>query len=175
MNHPTIHLPASALILLIGVSGAGKSTFARRHFLPTEVISSDHCRALICDNENDQTVTADAFELLHVLAAKRLKRRRLTVIDATNVQAGARQSLMDLARQFDCPLVAIVLDMPEQVLNDRRKTRTDRSFADPVLHRQRRDLWLWTRYLEYEGFSKVYRLKSPEEVDQIRIIRQPEQ
>lgn len=171
MNQLTIQIPEYSLILLIGVSGAGKSTFARRHFLPTEVISSDHCRALISDNENDQTVTTDAFDLLHLLTAKRLKHHRLTLIDATNVQAEARQSLIELGRQFDCPLVAIVLDMPEQVLNDRRKTRTDRSFADPVLHRQRRDLWLWTRYLEYEGFSKVYRLKSPEEVDEVQIVR----
>ncbi|GAA4455130.1 hypothetical protein GCM10023189_22600 [Nibrella saemangeumensis] len=172
MNQSSLQVPAFSLILLIGVSGAGKSTFARRHFLPTEVISSDHCRALITDNENDQSATGDAFELLHWLAAKRLQRRRLTVIDATNVQADARQSLIDLGQQFNCPLVAIVLDMPEQVLNDRRKTRTDRSFADPVLHRQRRDLWLWTRYLEYEGFSTVYRLKSADEVDQIQVVRQ---
>ncbi len=171
MTERLIAVPENSLILLIGVSGAGKSTFSRRHFLPTEVISSDYCRALICDNENDQTVTGDAFELLHWLATKRLQRRRLTVIDATNVQSEARQSLIELGQQSDCPLVAIVLDMPEQVLNDRRKQRTDRSFADQVLHRQRKDLWLWTRYLEYEGFSKVYRLKSPEEVDQVRIIR----
>ena len=164
-----ITLPSFSLIVLIGVTGSGKSTFARRHFSPTQVVSSDHCRALVADNENDQSATDDAFELLHFLVNKRLKRHRLTVVDATNVQPTARQSIIELARQYGCPLVAFVLDMPEETLNERRRQRTDRSFGDHVLHRQRRDLWQSVQYLEYEGFQQVLRLHSPEEVEEVVI------
>ncbi|MEG4811864.1 AAA family ATPase, partial [Microcoleus sp. F8-D1] len=81
-----ITFPELSLVVLIGASGSGKSTFARQHFLPTEIISSDYCRGLVSDDENNQAATADAFEVLHLIAAKRLAAGKLTVIDATNVQ-----------------------------------------------------------------------------------------
>ncbi|NJM39442.1 MAG: AAA family ATPase, partial [Anaerolineae bacterium] len=92
-----IQLPELSLVLLIGPSGSGKSSFGRKHFLPTEVISSDYCRALVSDDENNQIVTSEAFDLLHTIAAKRLALGKLTVIDATNVQAEGRKSLLKLA------------------------------------------------------------------------------
>ena len=82
----TLGIPELSLVVLIGPSGSGKSTFARKHFLPTEVLSSDTCRGLVADDENDQTVTTEAFELLHFIAAKRLAKGKLTVVDATNVR-----------------------------------------------------------------------------------------
>jgi protein phosphatase len=60
-----ISIPELSLVLLVGPSGCGKTSFARKHFLPTEVVSSDFCRALVSDNENDQSATGDAFDLLH--------------------------------------------------------------------------------------------------------------
>src|SRR5215468_11969761 len=109
-----ISIPNLSLVVLVGPSGSGKSTFARKHFLPTEVLSSDACRALVSDDENDQAVTNDAFEVLHFIAARRLALGRLTVIDATNVQPEARRPLVVLARQFHCLPVAIVLNLPER-------------------------------------------------------------
>src|SRR5215218_2622702 len=100
-------LPKLSLVVLVGPSGSGKSTFARRHFLPTEVLSSDHCRALVRDDETDQAATADAFEVLHFIAGKRLAAGRLTVIDATNVQEESRKPLLDLARRYHCLPVAV--------------------------------------------------------------------
>src|SRR5207248_8522905 len=98
--HPmTIAIPELALVVLVGASGSGKSTFARRHFKPTEVLSSDVCRGLVSDDENDQAATRDAFEVLHFIAAKRLAAGRLTLVDATNVKADARKPLIALARQ----------------------------------------------------------------------------
>src|SRR5438034_8678605 len=93
-----ISIPKLSLVVLIGPSGSGKSTFARKHFLPTEVLSSDACRALISDEENNQAVTNDAFETLHFIAAKRLALGRLTVVDATSVQSEARKPLVALAQ-----------------------------------------------------------------------------
>src|SRR5271170_4175462 len=98
MINNLIKIPELSLIILIGPSGSGKSSFARKHFLATEVISSDYCRALVSDDENNQAVTKDAFEVLHFIASKRLTAGKLVVVDATSVQPEARKSLIDLAR-----------------------------------------------------------------------------
>src|SRR4051812_30251413 len=114
-----ITIPNLSLVVLIGPSGSGKSTFVRKHFRPTEILSSDACRAFVSDDENNQSVTPDAFEVLHFIAAKRLALGRLTVIDATNVQPEARQPLVQLARQYHCLPVAIVLNLPERLCQER--------------------------------------------------------
>ena len=120
-------IPALSLVLLVGPSGSGKSTFARTHFKPTEVISSDSCRGLVADDENDQSATGDAFEVLHYIARKRLAAGRLTVIDATNVQAEARKPLLALAREYHVLPVAIVFDLPERLCHERNADRPDRT------------------------------------------------
>src|SRR5260221_14025085 len=114
-------LPELSFIVLIGVSGSGKSTFARKHFKATEILSSDYCRGLVSDDENSQAATNDAFELLHFIARKRLAAGKLTVADATNVQAESRRPLVEIAREFHCLPVAIVLDLPERMAHDRNK------------------------------------------------------
>src|SRR5215208_4438305 len=122
-------IPELSLVVLVGPSGCGKSTFARQHFKPTEVLSSDFCRGLVSDNENDQAATKDAFEVLHFIAAKRLAAGRLTVIDATNVQPEARKPLVALARQYHCLPVAIVLNLPDRLCQARNQHRPDRDFG----------------------------------------------
>src|SRR5215212_4966367 len=108
-------IPELSLVLLVGPSGCGKSTFARKHFKPTEVLSSDHYRAVVSDDETDQSATADAFDVLHVIAGRRLARGRLTVVDATNVQPMARKALVELARKHYVHVAAIVFDLPDEV------------------------------------------------------------
>src|SRR5579871_4130871 len=116
-------IPELSLVVLIGPSGSGKSTFARAHFQPTETLSSDACRALVSDDENNQEATHDAFEVLHFIAAKRLAAGRLTVVDATNVQPEARRPLVELARRYHCLPVAIVFALPERVCQERNASR----------------------------------------------------
>jgi len=169
----TLRIPELALVALVGTSGSGKSTFARKHFLSTEVLSSDFFRGLVSDNENEQGASRDAFEALHFIAAKRLRNGRLTVIDATNVQPEARKPLVELAREFDVLPVAIVLDLPERVCHERNRERPDRQFGPHVVRRQRDDLRRSLRGLEREGFRHVFVLSSPEEVDAVTIERQP--
>ncbi len=166
-------IPELSLVLLIGPSGAGKSTFARRHFRPTEVLNSDHCRALVRDDETDQSATRDAFEVLHLIAAKRLAAGRLTVIDATNVQPEARRPLLAVARQYHCLPVAIVLNLPETVCRDRNQGRADRNFGPHVVRQQNRQLRQALKTLKREGFSHVYVLSTPEEVENAVVERQP--
>jgi protein phosphatase len=169
-----IKIPELALVTLIGVSGSGKSTFAKKHFKPTEIISSDYCRALVSDNENDQTATEDAFKLLHYLAAIRLKRGLLTVIDATNVQEESRKSLVKLAREYHVLPVAIVIDIPEKICEQRNKVREDRDFGSHVIRMQRQQLRRSIKRLRDEGFRHIFVLDSPEQVDSIEgIIRDP--
>jgi predicted kinase len=128
----TLTIPALSLVVLVGASGSGKSTFAGRHFLPTEVLSSDACRGLVSDDENDQTATKDAFELLHFIAAKRLAAGRLTVIDATNVRREDRKPLVQLARAYHVLPVAIVLNLPQKVAHAHNRDRPDRRFGPHV-------------------------------------------
>ncbi|WP_034261191.1 polynucleotide kinase-phosphatase [Actinospica robiniae] len=161
----TLTVPELSLVVLIGTTGSGKSTFAARHFLPTQVISSDHCRGLVSDDENDQSATPDAFALLHHLAGIRLRRGLLTVIDATNVQPKAREALVKVAREYDVLPVAIVLDVPEQVCRERNELRPDRVMGPHVISRQRRELRAHLRNLEREGFRKVHILHGVEEID----------
>jgi len=166
-------IPELSFVVLIGVSGSGKSTFARKHFKPTEILSSDYCRGLVSDDENSQTATKDAFELLHFIARKRLAAGKLTVVDATNVQPESRKPLVEIAREFHCLPVAIVLDLPERVAHDRNKTRADRDFGPHVIRQQSQQLRRSLRALEREGFRHVHVLKSIEELEAAVIERQP--
>ncbi|MEU7036153.1 polynucleotide kinase-phosphatase [Streptomyces sp. NPDC046237] len=160
-----------SLVVLIGASGSGKSTFARRHFKPTEVISSDFCRGLVADDENDQSASKDAFDVLHYIAGKRLEAGRLTVVDATNVQQEARRQLVQLARQYDVLPIAIVLDLPEEVCQARNAVRPDRAdMPRHVIQRHRRELRRSLRGLEREGFRKVHVLRSVEEVEAAEVV-----
>jgi protein phosphatase len=168
-----ITIPELSLVVLIGASGSGKSTFARQHFLPTEVISSDYCRALVSDDENSQAATNDAFEVLHFIAAKRLAAGKLTVIDATNVQPESRKTLLELARKYHCFLVAIVLDLTEKVCADRNQQRPDRNFGNHVIRRHIQNLKRSLKSLDREGFRKIYVLRSPEEIGAVEVERQP--
>lgn len=168
-----IVLPELALVLLMGPSGAGKSTFARRHFLPTEVISSDQCRAMVCDDENEQSVNADAFEILHLLAAKRLKAGRFTVIDATNVQPEARKSLLKLARHYHSPTIAIVLDMPLWLCLERNAVRQDRTLSDSVIRNHRAQLQGSLQGLAKEGFRQIHIFDRPGDLENVSLLRKP--
>jgi predicted kinase len=152
----TVEVPELALVLLVGISGSGKSTFAREHFLPSQVLSSDAFRAMVADDENDQSASGEAFDVLHYLAAKRLKAGRLTVVDATNVQSHARAGLVKVTKEHDVLPVAIVIDTPEPICWERTQTSPDRDFNREVLKRQHRDLRRSLGQLQREGFRKVH-------------------
>jgi len=168
-----IAIPELSLVALVGASGSGKSTFAREHFASTEVISSDFCRGLVGDDENDQTVTTEAFEVLHFIAEKRLALGRLTVIDATNVQKESRAPLVALARNQHVLPVAIVFDLPEKLCVERNASRLDRQFGPHVVRSQRAQLKRSIRGLEREGFRRVFVLRSPEDVATAVVSREP--
>ncbi|MEO0598163.1 MAG: polynucleotide kinase-phosphatase, partial [Chloroflexota bacterium] len=168
-----IKIPEFALVVLIGASGSGKSTFAQQHFLPTEVLSSDTMRGWVSDDENSQSATGDAFDVLHYVAGKRLKNMKLTVVDATNVQAMSRKPLVQLAREYHCLPVAIVLDVPEKVAVARNAERPNRNFGRRVVAKHRQDLKRSLKKLKREGFRRVFHLKGVEEIEAVTIEREP--
>ncbi|MFC3999837.1 polynucleotide kinase-phosphatase [Nocardiopsis sediminis] len=158
-------VPEMGLVVLIGVSGSGKSTFAARHFRPTQVVSSDFCRGAVSDDENDQSASADAFALLHHIVATRLRRGLLTVVDATNVQPQSRAQLVRIAKEHDVLCTAIVLDVPQRLARERNEGRPDRDFGPQVITRQTRDLKRNLKRLSKEGFRTVHVLNGPDEID----------
>ena len=166
-----LSIPELSLVLLVGVTGSGKSTFARAHFKPTEVISSDYCRGLVADDPNDQSATSAAFEVLRFIVGKRLEAGRLTVVDATNVQPEARRDLILLAREYDVLPVAIVLDLPERLCAERNAERPDRDFGPHVIRRQRQQLRRHLKGLSREGLRTVHVLHTPEEVAAATVTR----
>lgn len=166
-------IPEFSLVVLIGCSGSGKSTFARRQFKPTEILSSDFCRGLVSDDENDQSCSDAAFDVLHYVAAKRLASGRLTVVDATNVEPEWRRPLVEIARKYHALPVAVVLDVDPDVCNARNDVRTDRSVRPAVVARQRAHLRRGISRLQREGFRTVHVLRSPQEVDAAVIEREP--
>lgn len=173
-----ISIPELALVVLVGPSGAGKSSFARAHFKPTEVVSSDYCRGVVADDENAQHATDDAFDLLHYIVAKRLRNGLLTVIDATNVRAEDRRRYVQLAREFHCLPVAIVLNPPEQVCQDRNALRPDRDFGPHVIRNQRLALRRGMggrggKGLKREGYRYVWVLESEAEANAVAVERSP--
>jgi protein phosphatase len=168
-----ITIPELSLVVLVGPSGCGKSTFAREHFKPTEVLSSDYCRGLVSDNENEQAATKDAFEVLHFIARKRLAAAKLTVVDATNVQPDARKPLVALAREFHVLPVALVFNFSERLCQDRNRSRADRDFGPHVIRNQAQQLRRSLRGLEREGFRHVHVFEKPEDIEALEIERQP--
>jgi protein phosphatase len=166
-----IELPELCLVALIGSSGSGKSTFAKKHFKPTEILSSDYFRGLVSDDKPDQGATAAAFDSLYYIAGKRLEAGRLTVIDATNVQKKARDEVLRLASEQNVPAAAIVLDMPRSLCIERNKARPDRKLGPHLVHGHVRELRRSIKHLREEGFRYVYILTSPEEAALAELVR----
>jgi protein phosphatase len=168
-----IVLPEPSLVALVGPSGCGKSTFARRHFRPTEVLSSDYFRGLLTDDETDQSVSRDVFELLHAIAGKRLARRRLTVIDATSVRPEARKELVALARRHHALLSAVVFNLPREVCEAHDGQRADRRVGPSVVRMQHDLLRRALGALEREEFRPTWVLSTAEEAAAATVERQP--
>ena len=166
-----IEIPEFALVAMIGASSSGKSTFAKKHFLPTEILSSDFFRGMVSDDENNQKVSKEAFDLLFYAANKRLSLMKTTVIDATNVQLAARKQIIDLAREQNVHSVAIVLNLPEKELQARNAARPDRGYPEHVIRKHVSDLRRSIKNLKREGFRFVYILNSVQEIDEAEIVR----
>ncbi|PZR70420.1 MAG: polynucleotide kinase-phosphatase, partial [Chthoniobacterales bacterium] len=168
-----IAIPDFSLVVLIGASGSGKSTFALKHFLETEVVSSDRCRALVADDETDQSASGAAFDVLYTITAKRLAARRLTVVDATNLRNDDRAKGIELARKFHALPVAIVLDVDPDLCSERNSSRTNRNFGARVVYNHAQMLRKSLKGLRREGYRAVYVLNERDLEGDVQIVREP--
>lgn len=172
-GHPVVDLPDPCLVLLVGPAGAGKSTFASRHFARDEIVSSDELREAITGDASDQTRNRAVFGALARRVARRLAAGRTAVVDATNLERSARRPLLAVAALHGMPAVAIVLDvgLGEAVGRDRR--RPARTVGPDVIARHIEQLgWLLaTGHLDDEGFAAVHRLRGVEAVDTAAVRR----
>jgi protein phosphatase len=170
-----IELTEGSLVALVGCAGSGKTSFAQRHFARYQVLSSDVCRGLVADDENDQDATPDAFEVLYFIAGKRLAQHRLTVVDATNVNAFARAQVVKCAQRYHALCVAIVLDLPLELCIERATSRLDRQVTAEVVRAQYESLRGAMGGLIGEGFQRVHRIGSLDELNEtaITIIDDP--
>lgn len=167
-----IRIPPRTLVALAGASGSGKSTFARRWFAPTEVLSSDAFRSLVADDENDQSATADAFDALYFIAARRLARDKLVVVDATHTQAAARARLRDFAAAHRVDVLLIVFDLPLETCLAGNAARPTRQVPPGVVERQHAALRLARPQLATEGFPLVVVLETSEAVASVVVQRE---
>jgi predicted kinase len=166
-----------SLVVLVGAAGSGKSTFAARHFEPSEILSSDGFRALIAGDAADQTATRAAFGRLHRELSRRLAEGRTTVVDATNVERDARRALLQRAALAGVPAVAVVFDLPGDVVLARNAGRPERVVDELVvrhhLGRLRAAIDGPAATMAAEGFSQVVVLRSSGDLDAVEIVRMP--
>lgn len=158
----TVRLIRPSVVVLCGPAGSGKSTFAAKHFRPTQIISSDQCRALVSDDERDQRFQTQAFALLHCIIEQRLLINRLCVVDSTAITPESRRSLIELARRERVPCVAIVFDVPLETCVTRDQERDQahqRAVGRAVIERQHFAFEEAKAAIPKEGFDQVVALK----------------
>lgn len=160
--------------MLAGPAGCGKSTFAHRHFGPGDVLSSDGFRELLTGDPGDQTATAAAFALMRLALEERMKRRRLTVLDATSVTPRERGRFAEAAHRHDVPCVVVAFDLPLEVCQQRSRQRRERQVPADVVERQHRTFRRHLPGLHEEPFDEVVVVSSPEDLDLVRVSLAPE-
>jgi len=168
-----ISIPSPALVVMVGVAGSGKTTLCGRHFSATQIVGTDDCRALLGDDAADQSVSDAAFRLARLIADERLRLGRLTVFDATSVQARHRRVLLAIATRHHLPAVAVLLDLPMSICLERDRQRAERSVGRRVIEWQARALDSGRAALRREGFSEVHRIRSARAADQATLVTRP--
>ncbi len=152
-----IRLPRRTLLVLAGPAGCGKSTFAARRFAPTEIVSSDACRGLICDDPANQQVNRDAFDLFYSIINKRLYHGRFTVADSTALKPEPRLHLLEHARSKGYLACLLVFKIHEELCRARNNER-ERRVEDSVIPYHEQLLKQALLVIPSEGWHQVYYL-----------------
>lgn len=163
----TLRLPSRSLVLLCGAPGSGKSTFAERHFARSQIVSSDRCREMVCDDQENMAVHRETFSLLRHIVRLRLSLGRLTVIDSTALDRKYRTAYLSLARRNRFHPAAIVFDVPYELCLRQNECRS-RRVPPEVIRNYHALLQKTKRSIGNEGFERVFIL-GPEQIRSARI------
>jgi protein phosphatase len=150
-----MEVPPGALVVLVGASGCGKSTFARRRFTQTEIVSSDECRRLVADDAGSQQASRDAFAVFYALLRGRLNQGRTAVADATNLTPWSREKLRRIAVARGRPIIVAAFDVPLELCLARQHQR-ERQVAPDVVERAYEMFREALLALPHEGYARVY-------------------
>ena len=151
----TLRLPDPCLVVLVGATGAGKSAWAGAWFHADQIVSSDRLRAVVGAGERDQRASRDAFEVLDLIVAKRLRRGLTTVVDTTGLEPKRRAAWRALAEREGVPAYAVVVDTPEKVVRERNRAR-GAPVPAKVVAAQLREAAGAREALAGEGFAGVF-------------------
>jgi protein phosphatase len=174
---PDIEIDDPSLVVLVGAAGAGKSTFAARHFRAEEILSSDRFRAIVSGEEANQAATKAAFVALHAALERRLAAGTLAVVDATSIEPSARRALVARASAVGRTATAIVLDLPAATVVARNAARPARVVDMAVVQRQLQRLRIALDGpdppIGRDGFAAIVVLRDPADVDDVVVRRRP--
>jgi F420-dependent oxidoreductase-like protein len=143
-------------VILVGATAAGKSHWAGTWFEADQIVSTDRLRAVVGTGERDQRASRDAFEVLDLIVAKRLRRRLTTVIDSTGLDAGRRAAWRAVAERHNVPAYAVLFDAPASVVRARNRARPA-PVPSKVVTSQLREAEGVAERLAGEGFAAVHR------------------
>jgi F420-dependent oxidoreductase-like protein len=155
-----ISVATPSLVVLVGVSGSGKSTWAATHCAPGEVVSSDSLRAQVGESAFDQQASTDAFAVLEDIVRRRLARRLFTVIDATSLEDDSRARYRELARAAGVPCVAVAFPTDAATCKARNRQRAN-PVPGHVLNRQLKEFARVAPLLESEDYDAVFSEPGP--------------
>jgi predicted kinase len=136
------------LILLIGLQGAGKSTFSRVNFAETHVLVS---RDLLRNNKNPARRQRQLIE-------EALQGGRSVVVDNTNPTPEVRAELIQLGRIYDAEIIGyfFVPNVKESLKRNRQREGKAR-VPDVAIYVTARKLVAPTRA---EGFDRLFSVRA---------------
>jgi protein phosphatase len=159
-----IRIPDPALVLLVGPTGSGKTTFAAANFKPAEIVSTDHLRGLLASDPADQSASAEAFRILSIIVNGRLARHLTTVVDATSLLAANRKRYRGFAAKYEVPVVVVAFAFAPHTYHARNQGRYGRVVDNDVVENQIEQMARAMDILRSEGYAALHVVRDGDQI-----------